>query len=411
MTNLLLVLDILLLVILAPWFGLMSLVVIAALWRRVFGGPAWVEGPPTSRFLFVIPAHDESSVIGITVRSCLAVDYDSERFQVFVIADNCTDDTAIVAEAAGAQVMIRDDPARKSKGFALEDFFRASSKNPAIRPFDAYVLVDADTSVSGDLLRVFDQSLRRGDDFIQGYYTVRNADASWRTRMLTYAFSLTNGVWLAGLDQLGLSAGLKGNGMCFRESALERFPWQAHGLVEDMEFAWNLRIGGERVRFQPFARVFGEMVSRGGSGAASQRRRWEHGRKALRGNFRRGLWRSRHLSPMAKFAYGIELDFPPISRLAVGLGVASILGALGSWIGSPRPSSNTILIGLAAYWTTFVSYALSPIFTIKLPIRYLFSLIYLPYFIVWKLFIGLSKKTEQWVRTPREAAPTTNSQL
>lgn len=409
MTNLLLILDLLLVLILAPWFGLMALVVIAALWRRVFGKQARLEAATTSRFLFVIPAHNEAAVIGITVRSCLAVAYDPERFQVFVIADNCSDDTATIAEAAGAQVIVREDLSRKSKGFALEDFFQAATTNPTVRPFDAYVLVDADTSVAVDLLRVFDQSLRRGDDFVQGYYTVRNADASWRTQMMTYAFSLANGVWLAGLDQLGLSVGLKGNGMCFREAALRRFPWQAHGLVEDMEFAWKLRIGGERVRFQPLARVYGEMVSQGGMGAVSQRRRWESGRKALRASFRRDLWKSPHLAWLSKVAYQVELDFPPLSKLIVGLGFASIVGIIGTWFGSPRIGWNGILIGLATYWAIFALFAISPIMTIDLPIRYLLSLVYLPYYMIWKLFVGLLKKPQQWVRTPREGSSTSIS--
>ncbi len=409
MTNIFLILDILLVLLLSPWFGLMALIVLAASWRRVFGGRDVSQTNPTSRFLFVIPAHDEASVIGVTVRSCLAVDYDPDRFQVFVIADNCVDDTAAIAEAAGARVMVRHDLSRKSKGFALEDFFRGVATDPAIRPFDAFVLVDADTSVAADLLRAFDRSLRRGDDFIQGYYTVRNADASWRTRMMTYAFSLANGVWLLGLDQIGLSVGLKGNGMCFRASALDRFPWQAHGLVEDMEFAWNLRIGGERVRFQPLAEVYGEMVSRGGAGAASQRRRWESGRRALRTAFRRGLWETPHLSWVEKVLYSLDLDFPPLSRLMVGLGLASAIGSLGVlYEGNLSATSSGIIATMVGFWGIFILYILSPIFTLSLPIRYLISLTHLPYYIIWKVSIGLSKKPQGWVRTPREASSTSS---
>src|SRR5262249_39063394 len=153
----------------------------------------------------------------------------------------------------------------------------------------AAVLIDADTNVDPGLLRIFDRALGEGKDWVQGYYTVRNPDASWRTRMMTYAFSLANGVWMLGLDRLGLGVGLRGNGMCFSRRGLRRVPWEAHGLVEDMEFAQILPVRGERVRFEPDARVFGEMVSRGGSGAASQRQRWEVGRRSLRGKFARPL--------------------------------------------------------------------------------------------------------------------------
>ena len=98
---------------------------------------------------------------------------------------------------------------------------------------------------------------------------------------MSLAFSLCNGVLPWGQERLGLSVGLKGNGMCFSRRGLTRFPWKAYGLVEDAEFSLMLRLAGERVHFLPEARVFGEMVSGGGPAAASQRSRWEAGRRAL----------------------------------------------------------------------------------------------------------------------------------
>lgn len=400
-------LDLAFALLLAPWFVLMALIVGSALAGRL-GVRRRLEretGPSSSRFLVVIPAHDEEGVIAVTVRSCLALDYDPTSFQVVAIADNCTDGTAAAAAAAGAHVEVRVDLARKSKGFALEDFFRAAGSNPALRPFDAYVLVDADTSVAPDLLRAFDRSLRRGDDFIQGYYTVRNADASWRTRLMTWAFSLANGVWPAGLDRIGLGVGLKGNGMCFRAAALERFPWRAHGLVEDMEFAWHLRIADERVRFQPEARVFGEMVSRGGTGAASQRQRWEEGRRGLRSSFRRPLWASPRLSWWRKLVLQVDLDFPPLGSLVARLALASIVAAVAwRWTGA-GPAGTTLAGLIVLEWAILAAYLVSPVVVVGLPTRYLLSGLNVPYYLIWKISVRLMKKPAGWVRTPREVAP------
>ena len=75
---------------------------------------------PTSRFLFVIPAHDEEPVVSKVVESCLAVDYPRSQFDVLVIADNCTDGTAFLARTAGARVVERFDEAKKSKGHAIQ---------------------------------------------------------------------------------------------------------------------------------------------------------------------------------------------------------------------------------------------------------------------------------------------------
>ena len=407
MHHLILALDLISALLLMPWFGLLALVVAAATWRRLVGRQGLLVGPAdSSRFLIVIPAHDEAGVIGITVHSCLALDYNHDRFQVAVIADNCTDDTAAEAEAAGAIVIRRATADRRSKGYALEDFFSKAIGSAAIWPCDAFVLVDADTNVDPGLLHAFDQSLRQGDDFIQGYYTVRNADAAWRTRLRTYAFSLANGVWLAGIDQLGLSIGLKGNGMCFRAAALERFPWRAHGLVEDMEFAWHLRIAGERVRWQPAARVFGELVSRGGTGAASQRHRWEKGRAALRASFRRAIGQSRHLSPLAKLLSWTELEFPPLSRLVAGLILATVLGGWGWSQINPDRWESLYLGFLLACWLLIFGYLAAPFWVVALPVRYASALLHAPLYMAWKATLGAMKTPRKWVRTPREQPPT-----
>ena len=72
------------------------------------------------------------------------------------------------------------------------------------------VIIDADTTIDAHLLRSFDKALRRGHDWIQAYYTVANPDQSWRTRLMTYAFSLFNGVMQLGQNALGCERGLQG---------------------------------------------------------------------------------------------------------------------------------------------------------------------------------------------------------
>ena len=390
--------------VLVPFFLFMASITIAAFLgrgRRAGAGPR--AGAGRSRFLIVIPAHDEQGAIGATVRSCLALDYDRDLFAIHVIADNCTDGTAAEAREAGASVVERSDPELRSKGHALEYFFTEIPEGRPDAGHDATVLIDADTVVDPSLLKAFDRALGEGKDWVQGYYTVRNPDASWRTRMMTYAFSLANGVWMLGLDRLGLGVGLKGNGMCFSSAGLRRAPWKAHGLVEDMEFALMLRVLGERVRFEPDARVFGEMVSRGGAGAASQRRRWEAGRGSLRGKFAGQLARSGSLGALAKASYLLDLFFPPLATLALGLVAASSVHGLAALDARFVPASRGLLPAHAAMAATFLAYALSPTAIMGLPARYLASLLALPYYIAWKILVALGRPPKSWVRTPRES--------
>ena len=388
---------------LAPFFALLAMITIACYLRRSGRSKARSEAPVgRARFLIVIPAHDEEGAIGATVQSCRAIDYDPDLFSIHVIADNCSDATAREAREAGASVVERFDLELRSKGHALEYFFTRIPEGRPDSGYDAAVLIDADTVVDPGLLNVFDRALGEGKDWVQGYYTVRNPDVSWRTRMMTYAFSLANGVWMLGLERLGLSVGLKGNGMCFSSRGLRRIPWQAHGLVEDMEFALMLRVRGERVRFEPEARVFGEMVSRGGSGASSQRQRWEAGRRSLRSKFAGPLARSTTLGPFRKMLLLIDLYFPPLVTLALGLLLAASVHGLAALDHRFASISGHLLPIHAVMLSSLVVYALCPVLVLRLPVRYLTSLLALPYYMVWKVLIALKRRPEGWVRTPRE---------
>lgn len=405
MTTILLAAQVVLGLLLLPRIALLALIFSAAVVRRVRGeGPVPPIGPDgLTRFVILVPAHDEEGAVGVTVRSCRAIDYDPDRYQVVVIADNCTDGTAAEALEAGATVIERSTPDRRSKGHALEDVFGGLGRE-AIRPVDAFVIVDADSTVDPKILREFDVALRRGDDFIQGTDTVLNADASWRTRLMTYAFALGNGVWLLGLDGLGLGVGLKGNGMCFRASALQQHPWRATGLVEDMEFAWHLRLAGERMRFRPRARVFAQMLTQGGSGAVSQRRRWESGRRALRRTFRRQIWQSNRLSWSRRLFYALELDFPPLSRLFVLLVAATALVLAGRPVGVSHAAFWVGAALAALSWMWFFCYIAAPFALLGLPPRFALALLHGPYYIAWKATIGRRGRPDRWVRTPREVA-------
>jgi glycosyltransferase involved in cell wall biosynthesis len=355
------------------------------------------------RFLFVIPAHDEEGNIASTVASCKAVAYDPSLFEVLVIADNCADGTARAAGEAGAAVVERIDPDRRSKGHALE---YALSNLAALRPgpgFDAVVVIDADTVVDPGILSVFAGAVTSGIDWAQCYYTVSNPDASWRTRLLTYAFSLFNGVWPLGQDRMGLGVGLKGNGMCFGSPGLERQPWRAYGLTEDLEFSWKLRLAGETVRFLPETRVMAEMVSRSGQAATSQRRRWEAGRGALRGQFLGPLLKSTEIRFARKVAYAVELAFPPLTSLLLLLAVASTVHAT-PWL-DPRMAtvSRWLLPAHALMALSFACYVLSPVLVMGLPLRYLSCLAYVPAYAAWKFLVAAGAKPTEWVRTRRES--------
>ena len=184
------------------WY-LLVISVAAARARRMQGDED--TRPPRLRFLIAIPADDEEAGIAATLQSCRALNYPPELFEVLVVADNCTDQTAEVARREGATVLERTHATDRSKGHALKSMFDHLSQTAQMDSLDAVVILDADSVADARLLRELSRYLDQGHDWVQVFDTVANADDSWRTRLLAYAFGLYNGVLLLGQFSLGLS--------------------------------------------------------------------------------------------------------------------------------------------------------------------------------------------------------------
>ncbi len=398
-------------VLMLPYFSFMLLTSLAAVVRG--RGPAdrrgigAATGPMRRCFLVVIPAHDEEDGIADTVRSCLELDYPGELFDVLVIADNCTDRTAARAREAGARVIERSDAIHRSKGYAIEYLIGQLRETGEFGSLDAVVVVDADSRVDPALLRVFARSLDAGHLWVQCYDSVGNADRSWRTRLMAYAFSLINGVTLQGQMALGLGAALRGNGMCLSTRGLDQVPWNTRGLTEDLEYSWSVRIAGGRIAFARDAVVYATMLVRGGPASASQRLRWESGRRELRFKMFRPLLRSSALGPLEKAASLVELTMPSTVSLILGYLALSLVGAarLPGLLEQRGPGLQAVAASCYAIATLALAlHLVSPFLLSFLPWRFGVSLVYFPYFACWKTWVMLRSRPTTWVRTLRESS-------
>jgi glycosyltransferase involved in cell wall biosynthesis len=318
---------------------------------------------------------------------------------VVVVADNCTDDTAEKAERAGATVMVRSDLEKRGKGYALDHVFSATP--PEV---DAVVVIDADTLVSPNLLQAFAARRERGAQAMQADYAVRNPNAGWRTRLVAIAFGAFHIVRSRARERLGLSCGLRGNGMCFAMSLLREVPHRAYSVVEDVEYGLRLGEAGYRVWYTDEAHVYGEMVTTSAA-ANTQRRRWEEGRKAL---VRENAWRllRKGLTGPDRVLLDLALDLlvPPLSTVVVGLGVGAAAGAAAVVVlGAPGISATAFGLGLGAVGAYVMrGWSLS-----GTGARGLADLGLAPFYIGWKLALRFKKPpraTSEWVRTEREAS-------
>jgi len=208
------------------------------------------------RFALVIAAHNEEKVIKPLLESLFNQDYPKGLYHIFVVADNCRDQTARVARGTGAVVFSRHDQEKRGKGYALEFGFQkifALKEN-----FDALIIFDADNLVDPNFLRVMNYHLLKGEKIIQGYLGVKNPGDSWVTRAIAVGYYISNRFWQLAKYNVGLSCALGGTGMCIAVEVLKEVGWQMDTLTEDLEFQTKALLLNRRVTWAHQAVVYDE---------------------------------------------------------------------------------------------------------------------------------------------------------
>lgn len=213
-------------------------------WRRF-------KHPCKNRFSVVIPAHNEENVIAGSIQSILNCNYPRELFDVFIIADNCNDETAEISQNAGAKVLQRDDKTLRGKQHALKWAFERIN----LDDYDAVIVLDADNHVHPDYLRSVDAELSKGHRIIQGYVETKNPCDSWVTANYAYMFWYICRLQMVR-TRIGLSAWLAGTGLCISTDILRRVGWNVQTMTDDVEYTCQLILTGERVVFAPDAIIY-----------------------------------------------------------------------------------------------------------------------------------------------------------
>ena len=345
----------------------------------------------------LIPAHNEEAGIAGTIESIHANDYPAESVKIFVIADNCDDNTAEVARNAGATVVERFNKDHRGKGQALDWFLKRHKE--LYNGLDVITIIDADVRADRNYLREISFSFSQpGVQALQAYNGVSNPEAGWRPALLDAAFNVFNHLRMAGPFQLSESCVLKGNGMAFDKFLIEDTGWPCHSIVEDMEFSLLLLMNEISVHYNPDAIVRSEMVT-SGANASSQRKRWESGRFNLVATMAFPLLRLFFSTGQIRYLVAFaELAVPPLTLLVLLFAAASLLSLTllhGVW--------NQII---AAWWAILVFYVVSGQIQRRAGLHTWRVLVAAPFYILWKIplyaAMAIRKKSDAWVRTKRE---------
>lgn len=211
---------------------------------------------PTKRFALITAAHNEDAVIRFHIESIKKLNYPEELYDIYVIADNCTDNTAQVARGEGVNVFERYSKLR-GKGYALEWMFNELYKMED-RHYDAICVFDADNVVSSNFLLEMNAKLKQGFRSIQGYLDTKNPNDSWVTACYATAYWSMNRMWQLARYNLGLSNALGGTGLCLDYELLKKYGWGATCLTEDLEFTMKLLLNGIKTAWAHDCKVYDE---------------------------------------------------------------------------------------------------------------------------------------------------------
>ena len=226
------------------------------------------------RFMAIIPAHNEEAVVGNLIESLRNQTYNKELYDIYVIADNCTDNTAKIAKEAGAIVYERFDETKKTKGYALNWFLQQKIKENA--PYDAFFVFDADNIVDKNFIKNMNKKLCQGEDVVQGYRDIKNPSDNWITAGYAIFYWQMHRFYHLARYNIGLSPLLNGTGFMVKFDVIKPQGWDTETLTEDIEFSLKRIIKGKKLGWATDAIVYDEQPT-GFKQSWSQRSRWTVG--------------------------------------------------------------------------------------------------------------------------------------
>jgi len=355
------------------------------------------QGTPSTLTTVLIPAHNEGTGILPTIRDVQAQLGPHDR--ILVVADNCIDETAAIAEAAGVEVVVRVDPARRGKGYALEFGVRHLALNPP----DVVIILDADCRLGENALRqLSDRAMATGRPVQSLYLMLAPENAPAGKGVSLFAWRVKNWVRPLGMQLIGLPTQLVGTGMAFPLSLLLDRDLGNSRLAEDTALGIALASESYPPLFMSEARIHSHFPT-SQAGSEQQRQRWEKGHLENIVDLVPGaLAKSLRDKNLGLAALAIDMAVPPLSLLVLVTALCAILGGMAFGLGAPPaalaiPSLSILLLvlGTVLAWTA--------VGRDVLPLR---GLLRLPLYVIQKLGlyhrIARGKSTSAWIRTDRK---------
>lgn len=284
-------------------------------------------------YAVVIAARNEEAVLGHLIQSIRQQDYPAELVTTFVVADNCTDQTARIARENGAVCYERFDNAHRTKGYALQFLFRQIDRDYGIGRFDAYIIFDADNLLKRDYISRMNEAFDAGERIVTSYRNTKNLDANWVANSYAMHWMRTIRTEHRARSLLGLATRIQGTGLLVDSSFLKN-GWNYVTLTEDRELCAEAVVQGCPVSFCYAAEFYDEQPTSLRI-ALRQRIRWSKGHlqvlRKVGGRLFRRIFTAGN-APDAFMAYDMLSIVFPHSLSSSLLTIARLLVYLICWV-------------------------------------------------------------------------------
>jgi len=368
---------------------------VASLWPSRKSKRFASEASCKTRFVVIVPAHNEERFLGRTLRSLSELDYPHDHFRTIVVAHNCTDHTEEIARSTPVECWIYSDPSRRGKGHALQwAFARVLDLDCA----DVFVVIDADTVSDSQLLRVLDSYFTCGSKAVQAYHDVLQPESTPMASLTYLGYVLSRHFKYPGRVLLGSSANLLGSGMAFSRHVIEEHGWNALSISEDSEYQIQLYMSGIKIEFASRARVASEIPTRMHA-YHTQQKRWNVGRYRLRRTYVPALLGKAIRDRDGGALHLIADLFVPSYTILGGL---VYTGWIAQALIAPMPGSASIL--WHAVGVSFSLYVIAGLVVAKASPRVCANLAFAPIFLISRLAIataGSRGSEPAWTRSER----------
>lgn len=352
--------------------------------------------PTVQSIAVLIPAHNESINLIPTLHSIAQQGMESLR--VLVVADNCSDDTAAIAQREGVEVIERSNLQLRGKGYALDFGVQHLARNPPA----VVIILDADCLLEPKVLQPLSELAIKTNRPVQALYLMKNSgECSVKAKIAEFAWLVKNKVRPRGLHALGLPCQLTGSGMAFPWAVIQAVPLATGEIVEDMKLGMALADLGHPPVFSEHT-VVTSTFPVNAEGIQSQRTRWEHGhlsmllKEGLPTLFNAAMKRNPSL-----FFLALDLCIPPLALLVILTLAWQVLATIfWIWTGNAVPfltgAIYLILTGSAvtAAWCRFGQHLVSGR-----------ELLMAPGYIVskWSVYLGfIFRRQSEWIRSKRD---------